>query len=156
GLGHADHGGGTECMVDGNMDNLDMTHGNMDQAEMDHASMNHDSMNHAGMHHADMNHGSMEHSTMDHGSMDHSTMNHAAMQHDTSNPDLAARDNITDHLPSEHGPGVDMRAEMPQRMLDDPGIGLRNNGRKVLTYADMRSLHQPDSPHAERDITLHL
>ena len=88
--------------------------------------------------------------------MDHSKMDHAAMQHDTSNPDLAARDNITDHLPSEHGPGVDMRAEMPQRMLDDPGIGLRNNGRKVLTYADMRSLHQPDSPQAERDITLHL
>src|SRR5690606_7710269 len=83
---------------------------------------------------------------------------HAGMQHGngTTNPDLATRDNITDHLPSEHGPGVDMRAEMPQRMLDDPGIGLRKNGRKKLTYADMRSLHQPDNTHAERDITLHL
>jgi len=28
----------------------------------------------------------------------------------------------------------------PQYRLDDPGVGLRNNGRKVLTYADLRSL----------------
>ena len=147
GMGHGDHGGGDHAGMDhGNMDHGDMKNGDMNHAEMDHASMNHDSMNNAGMDHAEMNH----------RSMDHSEMNHAAMQHDTSNPDLATRDNITDHLPSEHGPGIDMRAEMPQRMLDDPGIGLRNNGRKVLTYADMRSLHQPDSPHAERDITLHL
>ena len=113
-------------------------------------------MGHGGGDHEGMDHGDMDHGDTKHGDMNHAEMDHAAMQHDTTSPDLAERDNITDHLPSEHGPGVDMRAEMPQRMLDDPGIGLRNNGRKVLTYADMRSLHQPDSPHAERDITLHL
>ena len=139
GMGHGGHG-------DSGHDGMD--HDAMNHGEMDHGSMNHDAMNHA----------EMNHSTMDHASMDHGQMNHAGMQHGNgaANPDLAVRNNVTDHLASEYGPGVDMRAEMPQRMLDDPGIGLRNNGRKVLTYADMRSLHQPDTPHAERDITLHL
>jgi FtsP/CotA-like multicopper oxidase with cupredoxin domain len=27
----------------------------------------------------------------------------------------------------------------PKPKLDDPGLGLRNNGRRVLTYADLRS-----------------
>ncbi len=29
---------------------------------------------------------------------------------------------------------------MPRPRLDDPGIGLRGNGRRVLTYADLKSL----------------
>ncbi len=43
------------------------------------------------------------------------------------------------HLPSENNPLVDMQAIMPEARLDDPGIGLRDNGRRVLTYADLRS-----------------
>ncbi len=27
----------------------------------------------------------------------------------------------------------------PTPKLDDPGLGLRDNGRRVLTYADLRS-----------------
>jgi FtsP/CotA-like multicopper oxidase with cupredoxin domain len=55
------------------------------------------------------------------------------------------------------GPNVDMRAEQPRTALDDPGPGLRNNGRRVLTYADMHTLGGPiDSRPAEREITLHL
>ncbi|MGB1222399.1 MAG: multicopper oxidase domain-containing protein, partial [Alcanivoracaceae bacterium] len=58
---------------------------------------------------------------------------------------------------SEYGPGVDMRAAMPVPMLDDPGIGLRDNGRRVLTYADLEYRHGlPDSLTADREITLHL
>jgi FtsP/CotA-like multicopper oxidase with cupredoxin domain len=55
------------------------------------------------------------------------------------------------------GPNVDMRAEQPRTSLDDPGPGLRNNGRRVLTYADMHTLGGPiDSRLAGREITLHL
>ena len=49
------------------------------------------------------------------------------------------------HPPSERGnPLVDMQTMMPSSRLDDPGIGLRNNGRRVLTYADLHTLF-PDS-----------
>ena len=61
------------------------------------------------------------------------------------------------HAPSEYGPHVDMRAETPQYLLDDPGIGLRNNGRRVLTYADIFNLWDtPDPREPSREIDLHL
>ena len=40
-------------------------------------------------------------------------------------------------MTSAHGPQVDMRADAAKYRLDDPGVGLRNNGRRVLTYADL-------------------
>ena len=61
------------------------------------------------------------------------------------------------HAKTEYGPGVDMRVDTPRTNLDDPGIGLRNNGRKVLTYADLRTLGGPlDKRPAGREIELHL
>ncbi len=61
------------------------------------------------------------------------------------------------HANSEYGPSVDMRVDMPRVNLDDPGIGLRNNGRNVLTYADLHTIGGPlDSRGAEREIELHL
>ncbi len=61
------------------------------------------------------------------------------------------------HAATEFGPHVDARAQSPQYRLDDPGVGLRNNGRRVLSYADLRNLyptHDPREP--EREIQLHL
>ena len=44
------------------------------------------------------------------------------------------------HPASEKGnPLVDMQAMTPTSRLDDPGIGLRDNGRRVLTYAICRA-----------------
>ena len=44
------------------------------------------------------------------------------------------------HPASENGnPLVDMQTMAPTSRLDDPGIGLRDNGRRVLTYADLKS-----------------
>jgi CopA family copper-resistance protein len=62
------------------------------------------------------------------------------------------------HPPSENGnPLVDMQTMTPTSRLDDPGIGLRNNGRRVLTYADLRSLFDdPDGRDPGRTIELHL
>ncbi len=61
------------------------------------------------------------------------------------------------HAPSERGPHVDMLAESPRFRLDDPGMGLRNNGRRVLTYAELRNLYPSADPREPgREIDLHL
>jgi CopA family copper-resistance protein len=61
------------------------------------------------------------------------------------------------HAQTEYGATVDMRVDMPRTNLDDPGVGLRANGRRVLTYADLRTIGGPlDVRGAEREIELHL
>jgi len=61
------------------------------------------------------------------------------------------------HHKSEYGPGVDMLAESVSYRLDDPGVGLRNNGRRVLTYADLRRLNGSMSmAEPQRELELHL
>ena len=90
----------------------------------------------------DMGHGGM-------AGMDHSNM--AGMDH-------AAMPAMQQHPASETGnPLVDMQTMAPRPNLADPGIGLRNNGRRVLTYADLRSPYpDPDGRAPSRDIELHL
>jgi len=99
---------------------------------------------HAG--HGDMNHGATNQSGMN-GQMDH-----AAMGHGSSGSGMQA------HPASEtDNPLVDMQTMMPVPKLDDPGIGLRDNGRRVLTYADLRSTFaDPDGREPSRTIELHL
>jgi len=61
------------------------------------------------------------------------------------------------HARTEYGPHVDMRADGPQYRLDDPGVGLRNNGRRVLTYADLHALRTTyDHRDPDRELELHL
>jgi len=61
------------------------------------------------------------------------------------------------HARTEYGPSVDMRVDMPRTNLDDPGINLRNNGRRVLTYADLQTIGGPLDPREpSREIELHL
>jgi CopA family copper-resistance protein len=78
-------------------------------------------------------------------------------------PDLHAGHNMAgmDMQPhpasEEDNPLVDMQTMMPSSRLDDPGIGLRENGRRVLTYADLRSMFDdPDGREPGRTIELHL
>ena len=59
--------------------------------------------------------------------------------------------------PAEFGPTVDMVAMQTAARLDDPGPGLRDNGRRVLTYADLHTLGGPiDRRDPAREIELHL
>ncbi|HVQ34336.1 MAG TPA: copper resistance system multicopper oxidase [Lysobacter sp.] len=84
---------------------------------------------------------SMSDMGMHHEGMDHSQMSHAPLK----------------HAPAENGPLVDMKASMVAPRLDDPGVGLRDNGRRVLTYADLATLGGPiDLRDAAREIELHL
>ncbi len=95
---------------------------------------------HAG--HGDMNHGAMNQSQMDHAAMGHGSSGSGMQAHPASETD---------------NPLVDMQTMMPVPKLDDPGIGLRDNGRRVLTYADLRSTFaDPDGREPSRTIELHL
>jgi len=79
-------------------------------------------------------------------------MTMAGMSHD------AHAGSMQMHPASETGnPDVDMQTMRPAPRLEDPGIGLRDNGRRVLRYADLRSLHAPaDDRPPSRTIELHL
>ena len=116
---------------------------NQDKSQMDHSKMNHDM------------------SKMDHSKMDHSKMNHgtdAAMMQEAkfSLAGMGSQSPIA-HAPTEYGPQVDMLAEAPMSGISDPGVGLRNNGRRVLTYADLFNLYDtPDPRDPSREIQLHL
>jgi FtsP/CotA-like multicopper oxidase with cupredoxin domain len=58
---------------------------------------------------------------------------------------------------ARYGPTVDMVAMHASPRLDDPGPGLRGNGRRALTYADLHTLGGPiDARAPGRDIELHL
>jgi len=94
----------------------------------------------------------MSHEGMQHDDM--AGMDHAAapgMQHGpTTMPKVR-------HARTEYGYTTDMRVDAPRTNLDDPGVGLRNNGRRVLTYADLHtiggSLYKTPP---QREIELHL
>jgi FtsP/CotA-like multicopper oxidase with cupredoxin domain len=60
-------------------------------------------------------------------------------------------------VPPKFGPNVDSVTPQPNTSLSDPGIGLRKNGRRVLTYADLHTIGGSlDSREPGRDIRLHL
>lgn len=60
-------------------------------------------------------------------------------------------------VPKKEGPQIDMRATGAKYRLDDPGVGLRNNGRKVLTYADLKNLYPTrHEPKPTKELLLHL
>ena len=55
------------------------------------------------------------------------------------------------------GPQVDNIATAPTERLAEPGNGLNGNGRRVLTYADLRARYRGADPRApDREIELHL
>ncbi|MFZ2319324.1 MAG: copper resistance system multicopper oxidase [Pseudomonas sp.] len=160
------------------MGDMGMDHGSM--GGMDHGSMQGEMPEMAGMDHskmAGMNQGSMagmDHSQMarmDHSSMQGGMPEMAGMDHSKmagmGQGSMAGMDHsamagmggaMQSHPASEtNNPLVDMQTMTPTPKLSDPGIGLRNNGRHVLTYADLRSTFlDPDGREPSRTIELHL
>lgn len=87
-------------------------------------------------------HASSQMAGMDHGDMAGMDMGNAP---------------VVRHARTESGSGVDMHVDSPRTNLDDPGVGLRNNGRRVLTYADLHTIGGPiDTREPGREIELHL
>lgn len=113
------------------------------------ADMGHSGMDHAG--HASASAAAMDHSGHDMAGMDHGAMTAPALEL----PDVSA---AVTHPDSETGnPLVDMQVMTASARLSDPGIGLRDNGRVVLSYAMLRSaFDDPDGREPGRTIELHL
>jgi CopA family copper-resistance protein len=95
---------------------------------------------------------------VDHTAMGHMRMDHAAMAQTDPAGMPGPAHGMIQHPASETGnPAVDMQAMAPSRALDDPGIGLRGNGRRVLTAADLHSTFEdPDPREPGRELQLHL
>ena len=107
---------------------------------------------------------------MDHGSSsiqgracteEHAEMGHCNLVKQTQEFSTGKAGFGTGKNPSfEHlkvGPKIDMLARGAQYRLDDPGVGLRNNGRRVLMYSDLINLNKtPDAREPSREIELHL
>lgn len=133
-----------------------MSHGGM--SGMDHGAMS--GMNHGGM--PGMDHGDMQMmddtgmTMMDSGGMQ--MMDHS--QHAESGGaanSLKVPSKTARHARTEYGPSTDMHVDMARTNLDDPGVGLRNNGRRVLVLADMHTIGGPmDKRGPEREVELHL
>jgi len=72
--------------------------------------------------------------------------------------DAASGSSMQAHPASERdNPLVDNQAMNPVSRLDDPGNGLRDNGRKVLSYSMLKSaFDDPDGREPGRDIEIHL
>ncbi len=104
------------------------------------------------MYHAGINHEAMNHDNKDHSQ--HSQHEMAGMTNTHKAGDKPVQ---VHHASTEYGASVDMRVDTPRTNLDDPGIGLRNNSRRVLTYADLHTLGGvADSRPPSREIELHL
>lgn len=107
-------------------------------------------MNHGDAHggnHEGTNHGA----SAAEGAVDHAAMGHGAMS------EGGGTTASIEHAPTEFGPTVDSRVEQASTGLDHPGVGLRDNGRRVLTYADLHTVGGPiDRREPGREIELHL
>lgn len=61
------------------------------------------------------------------------------------------------HGPDDHGTGNQFVPDFTQSRLNEPGIGLGDDGRRVLVYTDLKSLKPyPDQREPERELEIHL
>jgi CopA family copper-resistance protein len=98
---------------------------------------------------------------MDMSGMDQGQTQDAHAGHSMAGMDMSAMDmgsGAQSHPASENGnPLVDNKAMSPTSRLDDPGNGLRDNGRTVLSYSMLKSTFEdPDGRDPGREIQLHL
>lgn len=116
----------------GMMAGMDMDTGEM--MKMDDADMAMTAMGHGGIHHG-MNHGSEQ----------------------MENPSIPGPNGEKPFQPDKSNTNVVMVITDPQDRLADPGIGLGQDGWKVLTYKDLSSNEpQPYSSHVDREMSINL
>ncbi|NVK21750.1 MAG: copper resistance system multicopper oxidase [Kangiellaceae bacterium] len=170
GMDHSSHDMSAHDMSGHKMSENTMTdHGRGDpNKKVDHSmhKRDHSKMNHAKIDHSA--HNTMEHSqdvTAKKNSKQNGMQHHA--QHDLhankSKLGLAGfgSNSPIQHVKTEFGPHVDMRADMPINGIDDPGVGLREHqkryGRRVLKYTDIKGYYPTqDKRQPTRELHIHL
>ncbi len=84
-------------------------------------------------------------------------MKNDATQMPSGNNTMSMSPSPVKHGTDHHGKGNTMVAEFPSNRMSEPGDGLENNGRRVLTYSDLRSFSPiPEQREPEREVELHL
>jgi CopA family copper-resistance protein len=63
---------------------------------------------------------------------------------------------MLEHEPDTHGPGNGGTPMMVRSRMSEPGVGLGGDGRRVLTYTDLRALRPEPRRAPDREIELHL
>ncbi|MBS7457914.1 copper resistance system multicopper oxidase [Coralloluteibacterium stylophorae] len=135
-----------------------LTMDDMGHGMMGHGGMGHDMVAMAGGAMAGMDHSNMDHTGMKAGIDSNQHLGTSSMVPGPMTTMNHGGPGMQQHPASEEGnPLVDMQTMNPLPKLDDPGIGLRDNGRRVLTYADLRStFRDPDGREPGRTVELHL
>jgi CopA family copper-resistance protein len=165
------------------MADMGMLHSNMAGDDMEMGEM--PGMDHAGMDHAGMEHGAAEkpisgEDTGTPGASKGSMQGHeghampAVAEAARENLPKLARDGVVRttglrppgtlpepvmHEPDDlHGPGNAAVPMLTRSRLDEPGVGLGNDGRRVLVYTQLRALHaRPDTLRPpDREIEMHM
>ncbi len=136
------------------MADMGMDHGSMGHGGMDMAGGSKGMEGGCGANMAGMSHGQARSATSS-ASSPHAGHDMAAAQSAMAGMDHGG---MQTHPASEtRNPLVDNQAMTPTSRLDDPGNGLRDNGRTALTYAMLRSaFDDPDGREPGREIELHL
>ncbi len=100
--------------------------------------------------------------------MDHSDMNHERMgegemsgesdgSEDTLRPPGTVPEPVRHDPDNDHGPAEAGLPMMTRSRLHEPGVGLGNDGRRVLTYDQLKALDEKDEFRApDREIELHI
>ncbi len=135
-------------MADMGMSHAAMGHGSADHGGATHGAAPKEAQGPGGSPHGAMNHGSMDHSKMDHGAMGHALPAPASIP--TTNADGIDPRSLRGH------PNVDNVAMEPKDRLGEAGTGLDGNGRRVLTYRDLRSLAARPAHPPQRAIEFHI
>ncbi len=136
------------------MADMGMMHGEMDGMQHEGMEMSSGTSSDAsgdGMDHGQMHDG--DHSEMDHGARmgeDNSSVN--GLRPPGTLPEPVMHDQNEGHGPGEAGLPM-----MTRSRLHEPGIGLGDDGRRVLTYDQLRALDEKQEFRApDREIELHL
>ena len=161
------------------MMDMGMAHGGpgMDHAGMDMGDGGHGGMDHGGMS-AGAASGTME--DMDHGAMGHGGApapdhpaaaapvmvhgNHAARADEVAMPGMdrnglrppGSLPDATPHGADDHGIANAMAPDQTMSRLHEPGVGLGQDGRRVLVYTDLKALHPEPRRAPDREVELHL
>lgn len=148
-------------MKHGSMQNGDMQTDDMQQKSLQKGTMQKDESQHGNMQHDSMQADNMQQNVTQQDSMREDSMPHGGMGHGSQpprqDPRIPGPNGPTPFKPDKGNTNVAMVIMNPEYRLDEPGIGLGDDGWRVLTYQDLVSIEpQPYSTIVDREMTVNI